>query len=220
MLNFDFNNNDRLGFDSCIDDQRAIQNKKASGYLLENFRPYCPMDSAINLATSQPNVFFNGSSPVGINGCNVNENSDLLFSKISKPACKLTLEPRLFLTVPYLGRGASNIPLEDELRQSQSITNKKSVNNLSEVSYQSYSNYPLIDEIQSKINNPQYLVEGVADKNWIRGGLPSREVARNQNNNNQNNNIQHNLEINSNQPMAANILGGTWGTNNANNFML
>ena len=124
---------------------------------------------------------------------------------------------QIYYLVKYqnLGRGASNIPLEDELRQSQSITNKKSVNNLSEVSYQSYSNYPLIDEIQSKINNPQYLVEGVADKNWIRGGLPSREVARNQNNN-----IQHNLEINSNQPMAANILGGTWGTNNANNFML
>lgn len=182
MLNFNFNNNDRLGLDSCIEDQKTIQDKKASSYLLENFRPYCPMDNAINFATSQPNVFYNGSSQVGINGCNVNESSDLLYNKITKPACKLTLEPRLFLTVPYLGRGAGNVSVEDELRQGQTIINKKSVTNLSEVSHQNYRNYPLIDEIQSKINDPKYLVEGVADENWVRGGLPSREIARNQNN--------------------------------------
>lgn len=182
MLQYNFNNNDRIGFDSCIDDQRSIQDRKASNYLLENYYPYCPMSSAIDFATSQPNVFYNGSNPVGINGCNVNENSELLYNKISKPACKLTLEPRLFLTVPYLGRGAGNVSVEDELRQGKTIINKKSVNNLSEVSYQNYSNYPLIDEIQNKITDAKYLVEGVADKNWIRGGLPSREIARNQNN--------------------------------------
>ena len=179
MLNFNFNNNDRLGFDQCIDDQRSIQNKRSSGYLLENFFPECPMSDAINFATSQPNVFFNGSSPVGIDGCNINESSELLHNKISRPACKLTLEPRLFLTVPYLGRGYGNVDIEDNLRQGQSIINKKTVNNLSEVSYQSYSNYPLIDEIQSKINDPKYLVEGVADENWIRGGEPSRDIAKN-----------------------------------------
>ena len=51
------------------------------------------------------------------------------------------------------------------------------------MSYQSYSNYPLISEIQEKINNPKYLVEGAADPTWIRGGAPSRELARTNNNN-------------------------------------
>ena len=180
MLNFKFNNNDRLGLDSCTEDQRTIQDKKASSYLLEKYRPYCPMDSAIDFATSQPNIFYNGSSPVGINGCNVTESSELLYNKISKPVCKLTLEPRLFLTVPYLGRGAGNISVEDDLRQGTQNLNKKSITNLSEVSYQNYSNYPLIGEIQSTITNPKNLVEGVADKNWVRGGIPSREMARNQ----------------------------------------
>ena len=96
MLEYNFNNFDRIGLDSCVEDQRSIQDKKASNYLLENYYPYCPMTNAINLATSQPNVFLNGSGPVGINGCNINESSDLIYNKLSKPACKLTLEPRLF----------------------------------------------------------------------------------------------------------------------------
>lgn len=183
MLQYNFNNTDRIGLESNVEDQRSIQDKKASSYLLENYYPYCPMNNAINLATSQPNVFLNGSNPVGINNCNVDENSELLYGKLSKPSCKLTLEPRLFLTVPYLGKGSCDITAEDQLRQGNFEINKKSVTNFSEVSYQSYSNYPLISEIQSKINNPKYLVEGAADKNWIRGGVPSREIARNENNN-------------------------------------
>ena len=182
MLKYDFNNSDRLGNDFCVNDQRTIQDIKASNYLLENYYPYCPMSSAIDFATSQPNVFYHGSSPVGINGCNVNQSSELLLTKMSKPACKLTLEPRLFLTVPYLGRGAGNVTVEDDLRQGKTVQNKRSVNNTSEVSFQSYSNCPLISEIQEKITNPKYLVEGVADENWVRGGVPSREIARNNNN--------------------------------------
>jgi hypothetical protein len=178
MLNYKFNINDRLGLDSSVDDQRSIQDKKSSAYLLENYRPFCPMSSAIDFATSQPNVFYNGSNPVGINGCNISESSELLYTKITKPANKLTLEPRLFLTVPYLGRGVGDVELEDQLKQGKTVINKKSVNNTTEISYQNYSNYPLIDEIQSKINNPKYLVEGVADKSWVRGGQPSRELAR------------------------------------------
>ena len=182
MLNYNFNNNDRLGLDTCVEDQRSIQDKNACNYLLENFHPYCPMDNAIKIATSQPNIFYNGSNSVGINGCNINESSKLLHNKISKPPCKLTLEPRLFLSVPYLGKGALNVSIEDDLRHCQSVTNRKSVTNLSEISYQNYSNYPLIDEIQGKISNPQYLVEGAADSTWVRGGLPSREIVKNRNN--------------------------------------
>ena len=37
--------------------------------------------------------------------------------------------------------------------------------------------------MHKKITNPKYLVEGVADENWVRGGVPSREIARNNNNN-------------------------------------
>ena len=179
--NFNVNNKDRLGDDSCLDDQRTIQDNKSSSYLLQNYYPYCPMTSTINIATAQPNVFYKGGYGLGNEGCNVDQNSELLHTKITKPACKLSLEERLFLTVPYLGRGNGNVVVEDELRFGKHDLNKKSVNNTSEMSFQNYKNYPLIDEIKETINNPEYLVESVADKNWVRGGLPSRDIAKNNN---------------------------------------
>ena len=36
----------------------------------------------------------------------------------------------------------------------------------------------MIPTLKSTINNPANLVEGVAEKGWIRGGVPSRELAR------------------------------------------
>ena len=43
-----------------------------------------------------------------------------------------------------------------------------------------YSNYPLIPSIANSVTNPANLVEGVADEGWIRGGLPSRELQKDQ----------------------------------------
>ena len=39
---------------------------------------------------------------------------------------------------------------------------------------------PLLPSVQATIQNPHNLVEGVAAAGWIRGGLPSRELTRDQ----------------------------------------
>ena len=67
--------------------------------------------------------------------------------------------------------------LESKLQQTDTFSNnKKSVNNLSEVSFIPLKNYPLIPEIQNKITNPAYLVEGVASEGWVRGGSGTRKL--------------------------------------------
>ena len=38
----------------------------------------------------------------------------------------------------------------------------------------------MIPTLQATIQNPANLVEGVAAEGWIRGGLPSRELTRDQ----------------------------------------
>jgi len=48
------------------------------------------------------------------------------------------------------------------------------------MSYMPYSNYPLIPSIESTVSNPANLVEGIAADGWIRGGLPSRNLTRDQ----------------------------------------
>jgi hypothetical protein len=49
---------------------------------------------------------------------------------------------------------------------------------MSEISYMPLTNYPLLPAIQETVTNPSYLVEGVASNDWVRGGIPSREISR------------------------------------------
>ena len=105
-------------------------------------------------------------------------NSKIFLTDITKSVNKLSLCERPFLTVPYLGRGKSDAVLESQLQQGELIGEKKSVSQLSEMSYENYHRVPLIPSLQATISNPQNLVEGVAADGWIRGGLPSRELSR------------------------------------------
>lgn len=175
---FTFNNLARIGEDACDISQRNIQNSKQATYMLDNFRPACPMKKAIEFATSQPNVNYNGSHQVGINGCNIDENSELSITKITKPKCRISLFHRPFATVPFLGRGESNPVLESQIQQGDLANNRKSVNPSSEVCYMGYQNTPMIPSLKATISNPSNLVEGVAASGWIRGGVPSRELTR------------------------------------------
>lgn len=184
VFNYEFNNMTQINNDPCALSQRNVQNKVSSDYMVQNFYPACPMSKAIDFAIQQPNVFYNGSHQVGINGCNINTNSDLKLTKITKPPCRINLLERPFLTVPYLGRGPYNCLLESELLQGDNGINKKSANPSSEICYANYKNYPLIPEIQKTVTNPENLIEGAAADGWIRGGLPSREFARDNNCNN------------------------------------
>ncbi len=178
VSNYTFFNNSRIENDNCSIDQRNVQNMNSSNYMLENYYPSCPMNKAIKFATNQPNVFYSGSNQLGINGCNVNTNSELKLTNLSRSKCKISLLERPFLTVPYLGRGSCNVELESQILHGDMLINKKSVNTTSETSHINYRHYPLIPSIESTVTNPENLVEDSAADGWIRGGVPSREIAR------------------------------------------
>jgi hypothetical protein len=178
VFDYKFNSLTRLGDDNCDKSQNNIQNSSYANYMLDNFRPACPMTNAIEFATSQPSIMFNGSHQVGINGCNIDTNSQLAHTKITKPKCRISLNQRPFATVPYLGRGKSNCVLESQIQQGDLANNRKSVNPSSEISYINYLNTPMIPSLQADITNPQHIIENDASDGWIRGGLPSRELTR------------------------------------------
>jgi hypothetical protein len=137
------------------------------------------MTKPIALATSQPCIFYNGTSPVGSGGCVVDESSKLLLGSIqTHPKCRIDLFQRPFATVPYLGRGSVDPILEAQIQQGELLTNKRSVNKLAEKSYIKYQNTPLLPSVQERVTNPAYCVEGVASDGWVRGGVPSRELTR------------------------------------------
>ncbi len=174
-----FDSMSRLEYDQSIQTQKNIQNINNANYRLENYYPNCPMDNAINFATQQPNVFYKGSHEGGIKGCEIDTNSELKFTTLSKPPCKIRLAPRQFITVPYLGKGLGDPEIELRLKQGENFINKKTVNNVMENSFVDSNDYPMIESLQNYVNNSKYMIEDDAMTGWKRGGMSAREMARN-----------------------------------------
>lgn len=180
ISDFTFNNISRIGSDGCCIDQNTIQNSASSSYILQNYyMSDCSMKNPIGLATSQPCLNFNGCHNTSMGGENIDTSSKLLIGTVqTHPRCQISLFQRPFSTVPYLGRGSVCPILESQIQQGELLTNRKSISQLSEKNYASYKNTPLIPQIRQNISNPKNYVEESADPNFIRGGLPSRELQR------------------------------------------
>jgi len=177
-----FDNMARIGNDNTAIDQRSIQNINNANYNLENFYGIVPLSKATELAYSQPNIFINsGYYEGGIKGSEIEKNNDLKYTHITRPACKLSLMQRPFLTVPYLGKGLGDPETEYKLLTGNVDLNKKSVNYTMEQNFSNYHNYPLIDSIKDSILNTSYKIEDDAMEGWQRGGLSARNYAKDNN---------------------------------------
>ena len=182
--NYLFDNLSRIGDDQCSHTLRDILNKKAGTYMLKNYDlKNCGMAKPIKFATQQPGINFKGGrgdNVVGVGGCVVDDNSKLTIGSIqTNPKCRISLFQRPFATVPYLGRGPPRPILESKIQQGDHVTNKKSCNTVSEIPYLR-ERTDLVPSLQQTIQNPANLIEGVAARGWIRGGLPTRDLIRDQ----------------------------------------
>ena len=180
--NYIFNNLSNIADDTCGISERDMQNNEFGSYSTTNyFLKWCGMKTPIDFATQQPNIFYNGGfgNYCGAGGCNINSDSNLKIGSIqTHPKCRISLQQRPFVTVPYLGRGPPRPTLESKLQQGTYTDEMKSCKTIMSKSFQDYAVTPLIPSLQATIQNPANLVEGVAARGWIRGGLPSRELTR------------------------------------------
>jgi len=180
VSNYTFDQMSRIGLDDCSISQTNLQNVAACNYTLQNyFANDCTMAKPIDLATTQPGIMYNGGHSSAAGGCNINESSNLQIGTIqTHPRCKISLFQRPFATVPYLGRGAVDPIVESQIQQGEAITNKKSVNHMTEKTFLKLTQTPLLPAVKDKVTNPSHMVESSADPGWVRGGLPSRELTR------------------------------------------
>lgn len=183
VYSYTFDNLSRIGDDACNLSQRNIQNAEFGTYSTTNyFVKYCGMKQPIDFATTQPGIFYNGGygNYCGAGGCNIESGSDLQIGSIqTHPKCRISLYQRPFATVPYLGRGPCYPTLEAKLQQGTYVANLKSCNTVTEKTF-FHQKDDLVPSLQATIQNPVNLVEGVAAKGWIRGGLPTRDLIRDQ----------------------------------------
>ena len=83
VSNYTFENISRMKSDLCSIDQDTIQNVNACNYTLQNyFSDDCSMRKPIDLATTQPCVFYSGGYQTGAGGCNIDTNSNLLLAVV------------------------------------------------------------------------------------------------------------------------------------------
>lgn len=178
LYDYMFDNISRLGDDVTAMSSRNNQNNMFSSYSLTNFFDKCHGE-VHPMSVSQPNIFFTaGKNTVGYNGCVVDD-SNTLRNEIMQTnhRGKISLFPRPFVTIPYLGKGPCNIDHEFELKQGDRVSNKKTITGLSEKAYTDYHHYPLISSIQRTVTNPDNLVE-----KHTRGGDPARDLSKQQQN--------------------------------------
>jgi hypothetical protein len=183
VYNFTFDNLTRYSDDKCYVTERERQNSQYGSYSVQNyFSNDCGLKKPMNFALSQPNVFVNGGyGNSGAGGCNIDSDSNMKIGTIqTNPKCRISLQTRPFTTVPFLGRGVSRPVEESRLQQGDWVTNKKSCSTITETPYFNHQNYPLVPSLQATIQNPSNLVEGVASDGWVQGGLPTRDLIRDQ----------------------------------------
>jgi len=174
--NYMFDNLTRVNEDSAGITERDLQNQGHNNYTTSNHVKHrAGMAEPIGFATGQPNIFYKG--PHGaIDGSTIDDESTLLISSSqTNSKCKLNLQTRQFVSVPYLGRGPHNPDIESRLLQGSFIDPKKSCKQETEKSF-NREKTSLVKSVRHSIQNPKYLIESSARKDWVRGGLPSRQL--------------------------------------------
>ena len=181
---FMFNNMGRIGSDVTDNSQRNISNERYSGYILNNH--FSNIDDTVHFATLQPTVNFRGNGGgFGLSGSVVDNDSTLLINaNQSREFEKLQLFQRPYLTVPYLGKGSNNPDLESQLLQGELTSDKKSISNISGISYIDHNTYPLMDSLKTRMDDAKFSVEELGLDGFVRGGTSSREKSTVSNKNN------------------------------------
>jgi len=176
--NYSFYNKDRIGSDLEDETQRNLSNIRHSSYMLDNFWEGSSTNY-INFATQMQSVNFRGTGGgAGIPSKVIDYDSMLLIKGDQERAFeKLQLNQRPFATVPYLGRGSANPDVESQLLQGEAVSDKKSLATVMDKAYIDYTQYPLLNDVKSRMTDPAFSVEEAALAGWVRGGIPSRELS-------------------------------------------
>ena len=169
VYDYMFHNISRSINDNVTVSARDVQNNSYGEYSVTNFNEHDD-NKPLHLSVSQPNVFMTGGkNTVGTNGIVVDKSNSLRNSMLTNPRGRISLFPRPFSSVPFIGKGPYDVDQEFLLKNGDSVSNRKTVHGISEMPFTDYHHYPLIDSIQSTITNPNNLVE-----KGIRGGDNTR----------------------------------------------
>ena len=169
---------DRVAVDLDI-----IQSQGPGYYTMENmFGCGCELKDARAVQLSQPMINFEGGKGwIGEKGCLVDKDSSLRENKdkLTNQRYIHQLIERPHLTNANLVKGYYDVNVDTVIRGGVSTTDDRACNSLSGVTIGNYFT-PMIPKLQDEVQNPVHIIPEDSMQAWVRGGLPSRQMARNE----------------------------------------
>lgn len=159
----------RLNEDSCFINSKYTQSIGPGSYYLQSFRNNETNKNASDFALSQ-NIINSR------NGCNIEIDNELRLKSgnvITNDKKINQLFSRPFLTVPFMGKGSGN-PYVDNLKSEDTYQTR----DCNMIKKENNNFVPLVKCIKKSIQNPKHLITEDVDIDWVRGGLPSRQLVR------------------------------------------
>ena len=163
-------------------DLDAIQSQGPGYYTMENMNGCgCELKDARAVQLSQPMINFEGGKGwIGEKGCLVDTDSKLRESKDQLTNKKYIhqLVERPHLTSANLVKGYHDVDVESVIRGGITVSDDRPCNSLSGVSIGNYFT-PMIPRLQDEIQDPKHIIPEDSMQAWVRGGLPTRQMQRN-----------------------------------------
>ena len=164
--------------DKCYLDVHTGQSRGPGNYLTRSyFDCNRNIPETVNLATNNHMLTFKNG--YGAPDSLVDEHSLIRFGESREnPRCPNQLFHRPTGGTPYKGRGIGDMNIESRLLPGEDTTTTRPCNVLSGSSTLDRVMVPLVPHLDQNVQNPEHLIEEVAEDGWIRGGSPSRLVIR------------------------------------------
>ena len=165
-------------------DLNIIQSQGPGYYVIDNMNGCsCGLTEARNVQLSQPIVNFEGGKGwIGEKGCLVDTDTQLRQNKhhLTNPNMIHQLVKRPYLTTADLTKGHHDVNVETVIQSGLRSKDKRSCNGLSGISLLGNIITPMIPKLQEEVQKEKHIIPEVNMSSWIRGGLPTRQMARNE----------------------------------------
>ena len=175
--------NGSINSDQATVDINITQSMGVGQYVTDNMHGCgCELKDARDVQLSQPMINFEGGKGwIGEKGCLIDTDTALRQNddRLTNKRFINQLDERLHLTTGNFSRGYHDVNVESIIQSGTLASDDRSCNSLTGVTIGNYFT-PMIPKLRGEIQDTKYLIPEDSMDSWVRGGLPSRQMARNE----------------------------------------
>jgi len=172
--NFVIDETTKLSEDNCYNSGQNLKNDTVNDYMLSNYASCdCSISNVLDVSTKNRGLIVKDG--YGVSECNIDSDSTLRIGKTERHyKADLQLFPRPFLTSPNIAKGQVKPDLESKIQSSLVTVKHRQMQNVNESNIYT----PLTQNLSRTVQNPNNIIQENANIKWLRGGVPSRQTAR------------------------------------------